>query len=83
MKIFGQEKLLGAAPIETLIRYTLSLPVAAAVLGMPQLSYVEENTAIAKRFQPLGKEQMRRLSGDLSRQYKVSLDRFFANHVDA
>lgn len=83
MKIFGQEKLLGAAPIETLIRYTLSLPVAAAVLGMPQLSYVEENTAIAKRFKPLGKEEMRRLSGDLSRQYKASLDRFFAHHVDA
>lgn len=83
MKIFGQEKLVGAAPVETLIRYTLSLPVTAAVVGMPQLSFVEENTAIAKRFQPLGKEEMRRLSGDLSRRYKASLDRYFANHVDA
>jgi uncharacterized protein len=83
MKIFGQEKILGAGSIETLIRYSLSLPVTAAVLGMPQLDFVEQNTRIAKRFKPFSPKEMRELSETASRQYKASLDRYFANHIDA
>lgn len=83
MKIFGQEKLSGKAPSEKLIQYTLSLPVAAAVIGMPKVEFIEQNVAVAKSFRPLPADEMKGLSGELSGAHKASLDRFFADHVDA
>jgi len=82
MKIFGQEGLLGAASIDKLIHYSMSLPVAGVVLGMPQLAHMDENIAAVKAFRPLGKPEMKDLSDRLSHQYKASLDRFFAHHAD-
>ncbi len=81
MKIFAQEKLSGKAPVEKLISYSLSLPVTAAVIGMPKPEFIEQNIAIAKAFTPMPKEQMYELSGDLAPQ-KASIDRFFSDHVD-
>jgi predicted aldo/keto reductase-like oxidoreductase len=83
MKIFGQEGLLKAAPIETLIRYSLTLPVAAAVLGMPQPEFIDQNVAVAKAFKPLSKSEMRELSDRLSKEHKARLDNFFRDHIDA
>ncbi|MGH9632921.1 MAG: aldo/keto reductase [Bryobacteraceae bacterium] len=83
MKIFAQEKLNGKAPVEKLISYSLSLPVAAAVLGMPRLEYIEENIRIAKAFKPLPGNEMRELSDQLSSAHKASIDAFFHGHVDA
>jgi len=83
MKVFAQEALLGGAPPEKLLTYTLSLPVTAAVVGMPKLEHIEDNVRVAKAFKPMPKEEMERMSGGLSRQYKASLDRFFSTHVDA
>jgi|SRR5579872_6822208 len=83
MKVFAQEALLGAAAPEKLLSYTLSLPVTAAVVGMPKLEHIEANVRVAKAFKPLSKEEMERMSGGLSRQYKASLDQFFSTHVDA
>ena len=83
MKVFAQEQLNGKAPVETLIRYSLSLPVTAAVVGMPQLQFIEENIKVAKAFRPLERNEMRRISDDLSGAHKASIDRFFADHVDA
>lgn len=82
MKIFAQEALIGKAPIEKLIRYTLSLPVAAAVLGMPKPEHVEENIAVGKGFKPLSKSEMRFLAGRLS-EHKLAIDTYFQNHIDA
>jgi len=83
MKIFAQEGLVGAASIENLIRYSLSLPVAAAVLGMPKLQYLDENIRIAKAFKPLGKSEKMDLSEKLSREHKARLDARFAEHCDS
>jgi len=83
MKVFAQEALLGGAPPEKLLTYTLSLPVTAAVVGMPKLEHIEDNVRVAKAFKPMPKDEMQRMSGGLSRQYKASLDRFFSTHVDA
>jgi hypothetical protein len=83
MKVFAQEKLVGGAPIETLMRYALTLPVAAAVLGMPKLEQIDENTRLAKAFKPMGKPEMKDLSDRYSRQYKAQLDQYFRHHVDA
>jgi predicted aldo/keto reductase-like oxidoreductase len=83
MKIFAQEGLNGKAPVDQLIRYTLSLPVAAAVIGMPKPEHIQQNLAVVKSFQPMPAEQMRKLSTDLSTAHKASLDNFFYDHVDA
>lgn len=82
MKIFGQEGLVGKTPIEKLIRYSLTLPVGTAVLGMPKLEFLEENIKIAKAFTPLPKKEMHAMAMELLPQ-KAELDRFFADHVDA
>jgi hypothetical protein len=83
MKVFAQEQLVGKAPIEKLIRYSLSLPVAAAVCGMPKLEFVEENIRIAKAFVPMKPAEMQFLAQNLSGQHKLAIDRYFRDHVDA
>lgn len=83
MKVFAQEGLVGKASPEKLIRYSLSLPVTACVVGMPDPKFIEENVKIVKAFQPLPKLEMERLATNLAGQYKASLDQFFADHVDA
>jgi predicted aldo/keto reductase-like oxidoreductase len=83
MKVFAQEKLSGAAPVEQLIRYSMSLPVGAAVVGMPKPEYIDENIRIAKAFKPLSADEMRSLSGRLAGEHKAHLDQFFSDHIDA
>jgi aryl-alcohol dehydrogenase-like predicted oxidoreductase len=82
MKVFAQERLLGEAPVEKLLLYSMSLPVTAAVVGMPKLEYIEANIRTAKNFKPLPEAEMRELSGTISGRHKMALDRFFSNHVD-
>ncbi|MFN0166919.1 MAG: aldo/keto reductase [Bryobacteraceae bacterium] len=83
MKIFGQEKLVGAAPVETLIRYSLSLPVSTCVLGMPKLEYIEQNVQVARDFKPMPRPEMQRISTEVSGKLKAALDQEFARHIDA
>ena len=82
MKAFAQEKLLGKAPIETLLRFSMSLPVSAVVAGMPQLEHIDENIRVAKAFQPMNRDEMERMSADAAGRFKASIDRHFADHVD-
>jgi hypothetical protein len=83
MKVFAQDALLTEAKPEKLLYYSLSLPVAAAVVGMPKLQYIEENVQWAKRFRPLPKSEMKQISATLSIKNKAKLDWFFSTHVDA
>lgn len=83
MKVFAQDKLLPAASIEMLMRYAMSLPVSAAVCGMPKLEYLEENIRVAKAFKPLSREEMQKLPESVSAQMRASIDHFFSDHVDA
>ncbi|HXF25938.1 MAG TPA: aldo/keto reductase [Bryobacteraceae bacterium] len=83
MKIFAQEKLSGKAQPETLIRYSLSLPVSAAVIGMPKIGFIEQNIATAKAFQPMTPAEMRSVANELTGAYRVSIERSSAGHVDA
>jgi aryl-alcohol dehydrogenase-like predicted oxidoreductase len=46
---------------EPAIRYALSLPVAALVLGINRREYLEADLAIAERFTPLSEEEKERL----------------------
>jgi predicted aldo/keto reductase-like oxidoreductase len=83
MKIFAQDVLVGQAPYEKLIRYSMSLPVAAAVIGMPKPEHLERNVAVAKAFHPMPPEEMKRLSDELEPKNKLALEHFFQHHVDA
>jgi len=82
MKIFAQEKLNGKTSVDNLIRYSLSQPVGAVVLGMPKVEFLEQNVAIAKAYQPMSPAEMKGLNNQLN-QYKASIDSFFLDHVDA
>lgn len=83
MKVFAQEKLVGKASTEMLLRYAMTLPVSAAVVGMPKMEHVEENIRLTRAFKPLTKEEMRSLPASVSAQLRASIDLFFADHVDA
>jgi len=83
MKVFAQEKIVGKAPTEQLIRYALSLPIAAAVIGMPKLDHIDENLRVAKAFKPMPQPEMRQLSDRLATTEKAALDLYFRHHIDA
>ncbi len=83
MKVFGQEWLLGKAPVEKLVYYSMSLPVSAAVIGMPKREYVERNAELAWNFAPLPQEEMRRISDSIAEEHKAAMAEFFRHHVDA
>jgi len=83
MKVYAQEGLVGTAPLGKLLSYALTLPVAATVVGMPELQHIDENVKMVKAFKPLSAPEMRDLSGRLSQEHKARLDAFFATHIDA
>jgi aryl-alcohol dehydrogenase-like predicted oxidoreductase len=84
MKVTGQDKLLGLgkADAATLLRYAWSLPISAAVCGMPKIEFLEANVAAARAYvSPLSPAEMDRLR----KQYAVDtagMARFFARHRD-
>ncbi len=86
MKVTAQEGLLGSgsgkAGIEPLLQYTLSLPVAAAVVGMPTLEYVRQNAELAHRFDPMPASEMEQFSREMSDANKLALDDHFCRHED-
>src|ERR1700756_4512585 len=65
MKVTGQEFLLGSgagkADINSLVRYSMSLPVSTAVVGMPHLEMLEHNVEIARGFTPFSEKEMERM----------------------
>jgi hypothetical protein len=83
MKIFAQDALVGQAPPEKLLQYTLTLPITAAVVGMPKPEHITANVNVAKAFHALPPAEMKRLSGELSAKNKVALDHLFRHHIDA
>src|SRR5499433_2521459 len=70
MKVTGQEFLLGSGSgktnIDSLLRYSMSLPVTAAVVGMPQLEMLEHNIEVARSFSPYSEQEMERLRKEVS-----------------
>jgi aryl-alcohol dehydrogenase-like predicted oxidoreductase len=80
--VFAQEKLLGKAAPEMLLRYAMSLPVAATTVGMPQLEHIDFNISVAKSFKPLSPAEMKSLPASVSSQMRASIDLFFSDHQD-
>jgi uncharacterized protein len=82
MKVFAQDQIIGAAPVEKLLTYSLSLPVSLASLGMPKPEFIERNIELARAFTPMTGPERKRLSDSISAERKVSLARFFSDHRD-
>ena len=70
MKIFGNAFLLRTFSVPDCLRYTLSLPVHAAVLGFSTQGQLEDDVRVAQNFQPLPPERMDAIRA------RAALDRF-------
>jgi len=85
MKVTGQEFLLGTdsgkTDIDSLLRYSLSLPVTTAVIGMPRVEFIEHNTDLARNFAPLGAEDVERLRRALAPS-REGLEHRLVGHLD-
>jgi len=85
MKVTGQEFLLGSEPgktdINSLLRYSLSLPVTAAVVGMPKQDMVDANIEIARSFAPFPEAEMERLRNSLQPS-REGLEKRLSGHHD-
>ena len=85
MKVTGQEFLLGnaagKAEIDSLLHYSMSLPVTTAVVGMPHIEMLEHNIAVARGFSPLREDEMERLRHALSPS-REDLEHRLVGHLD-
>ena len=85
MKITGQEFLLGdgtgKGDINSLLRYSMSLPVTTAVVGMPRLEMLEQNVEIAREFSPLNETEMERVRKQLMPS-REGLEKNLSGHLD-
>ena len=83
MKVFGQEQLIGAASVESLLTYALSLPVSLASVGMPRLEHIERNVVLARAFTPMPARERHQLQESIESGRKLAMHRFFSVHEDA
>ena len=85
MKVTGQEFLLGSgsgkSDISSLLRYSMSLPVTTAVVGMPHLEMLEHNVEVARSFSQLRDEEMEHLRKELTPS-RDGLEKKLVGHLD-
>ncbi len=85
MKVTGQELLLGTEEgkghIDSLLRYSLSLPVTTAVVGMPRKEMLDYNIAQARAFTAFPDSDMERLRKNLQPS-RENLEKKLSGHDD-
>ncbi|MGH9338999.1 MAG: aldo/keto reductase [Acidobacteriota bacterium] len=85
MKIAGQDALVGPgegkAPMKDLLRYSMSLPVATCVVGMPKPEFVRENIEAARTFTPLTPAEKERILVQIQPSV-LAFNHFLCNHAD-
>ena len=85
MKVTGQEFLLGngtgKSDMNSLLRYSMSLPVTTAVVGMPQIEMLEQNVQIARSFSPVSQQELERLRQQLAPS-REGLENKLVGHLD-
>lgn len=85
MKITGQEFLVGEgagkADMNSLLRYSMSLPVTTAVVGMPRPEMLAHNIEIARGFSPLSDQEKDRLRQQL-KSSREGLEKKLVGHLD-
>ena len=85
MKVTGQEFLVGEgagkADMNSLLRYSMSLPVATAVVGMPKPEMLVHNVETARSFSPLSDQENDRLRRQLGVS-REGLEKRLVGHLD-
>src|SRR3954463_16206850 len=85
MKITGQEFLVGdgsgKANMTSLLRYSMSLPVTTAVVGMPKPEMLAHNVEIARGFSPLDDQEKERIRQQVGPS-REGLEQKLVGHVD-
>lgn len=85
MKVMGQDFLVdpkaGNADPALLLRYSMSLPVTAAVVGMPQLAFLDRNIQVARTFEPLPEADMKRMRDSMGRM-RDQMEKRLVGHLD-
>jgi predicted aldo/keto reductase-like oxidoreductase len=85
MKITGQEFLVGEgagkAEMNSLLRYSMSLPVTTAVVGMPKPEMLAHNIEIARGFSPLTDPEKEHLRQQLNGS-REGLEKKLVGHLD-
>jgi predicted aldo/keto reductase-like oxidoreductase len=85
MKVTGQEYLLGSgsgkSDMSSLLRYSMSLPVSTAVVGMPRLEMLEHNIEVARSFSPLPEQDMEHLRRELM-PARDEMEKRLVGHLD-
>jgi predicted aldo/keto reductase-like oxidoreductase len=85
MKVTGQEFLVGEGPgkadMNSLLRYSMSLPVTTAVVGMPRAEMLAHNVEIARDFSPLKDQERERLRQQL-KPSREGLEKRLVGHLD-
>ena len=85
MKVTGQEFLVGEgsgkAEMDSLLRYSMSLPVTTAVVGMPKPEMLTHNVEIARAFSPLSDQEKNSLRQRLG-SAREGLEKRLVGHLD-
>lgn len=85
MKVTGQEFLVGGgsakADMSSLLRYSMSLPVTTAVVGMPRPEMLANNVEIARSFSPMKEDEKERLRQQLG-PAREGLEKKLVGHLD-
>lgn len=85
MKITGQEQLIGQGhgktDMRSLLYYSMSLPVASCVVGMPKPEFVKENLQLARDFSPLQEEEKKNIRNAVAPS-AAAFNHFLQNHID-
>ena len=85
MKVTGQEFLVGdgagKADMNSLLRYSMSLPVTTAVVGMPRPEMLAHNVDIARSFAPLSDQEKDHLRQQLNNS-REGLEKKLVGHLD-
>lgn len=85
MKITGQEFLVGEGPgkadMRSLLRYSMSLPVTTAVVGMPRPEMLTHNVETARSFSPIDDQEKERFRQQL-KPSREGLEKRLVGHLD-
>jgi hypothetical protein len=85
MKVTGQEFLVGdgsgKADMNSLLRYSMSLPVTSAVVGMPRPEMLAHNVETARNFSPLTDQEKEHLRQQLN-PAREGLEKRLVGHLD-
>ena len=85
MKVTGQEFLVGEGPgkadMTSLLRYSMSLPVTTAVVGMPKPEMLAHNIEVARAFAPLSGQERDQLQQRLNGS-REGLEKRLVGHLD-